>query len=92
MCDLFFALHKSSVSEDFCYYLVTIYSIQAHVYQVTITAARAIPEGAHCQDKNETLCIMNNKRFCFTSGVVCDGIKNCGATDWSKDILFKENL
>ncbi|KAJ0183838.1 hypothetical protein K1T71_000261 [Dendrolimus kikuchii] len=64
-------LSNSSINAD----------INAHLYQVTATSARLRPKKG-CNLKNETVCSMNDADFCFTSGVVCDGIKNCGVNDW----------
>ncbi|XP_050683722.1 uncharacterized protein LOC126978728 [Leptidea sinapis] len=50
-------------------------------YQVTVTTARKKPY-IGCNRKNETICVIGESEFCFTSGVVCDGIKNCGVDDW----------
>ncbi|KAJ8737189.1 hypothetical protein PYW07_000460 [Mythimna separata] len=64
-------LSNSSINSD----------IDADLYQVTVTSARLQP-ATRCNIGNETLCIIDQQNFCFTSGVVCDGIKNCGVTDW----------
>ncbi|CAH4038383.1 unnamed protein product [Pieris brassicae] len=56
-------------------------NIQANFYQVTLTSARYKPRRG-CTLKNETSCTVGQDHFCFTSGVVCDGIKNCGVDDW----------
>ncbi|XP_059062320.1 uncharacterized protein LOC131855110 isoform X1 [Achroia grisella] len=53
----------------------------ANVYQVTATSARNKP-ATGCNFRNETKCVIGDDEFCFTSGVVCDGIKNCGVSDW----------
>ncbi|RVE46852.1 hypothetical protein evm_008497 [Chilo suppressalis] len=55
--------------------------MDAHVYQVTATAGRESPK-AGCNWRNETMCTISETGYCITSGVVCDGIKNCGVTDW----------
>ncbi|CAG9558437.1 unnamed protein product [Danaus chrysippus] len=55
--------------------------INANFYQVTITSARKSP-AAGCNKRNETICTVEDDNFCFTTGVVCDGIKNCGVDDW----------
>ncbi|CAH1647629.1 unnamed protein product [Spodoptera littoralis] len=55
--------------------------INADLYQVTATSARAQPP-TNCNPRNETLCVIDTQEFCFTNGVVCDGIKNCGVSDW----------
>ncbi|KAL0852085.1 hypothetical protein ABMA28_000329 [Loxostege sticticalis] len=55
--------------------------MDANYYQVTATSARKWPKRG-CDAKNETICVTSEDKFCFTSGVVCDGIKNCGITDW----------
>ncbi|XP_038216819.1 uncharacterized protein LOC119835854 [Zerene cesonia] len=55
--------------------------LNAHFYQVTVTSARLKPRSG-CLLKNETICTVGDDDFCFTSGVVCDGIKNCGVDDW----------
>ncbi|XP_023943618.2 uncharacterized protein LOC112049808 [Bicyclus anynana] len=55
--------------------------INAHFYQVTITSARLKPSQG-CNKRNETICTVDRFNFCFTTGVVCDGIKNCGVDDW----------
>ncbi|XP_050560429.1 uncharacterized protein LOC118282011 [Spodoptera frugiperda] len=55
--------------------------INADLYQVTATSARAQPP-TKCSPRNETLCVIDTQEFCFTNGVVCDGIKNCGVSDW----------
>ncbi|CAG9781927.1 unnamed protein product [Diatraea saccharalis] len=55
--------------------------MDANFYQVTATAARKQPSNG-CNSKNETVCDMQSDKYCFTSGVVCDGIKNCGVSDW----------
>ncbi|XP_022118074.2 uncharacterized protein LOC110995294 [Pieris rapae] len=55
--------------------------LNAHLYQVTVTSARKKPRRG-CTLKNETSCTVGEDHFCFTSGVVCDGIKNCGVDDW----------
>lgn len=31
-----------------------------------------------CCRANETKCAIEGMRFCFTGGVACDGIENCG--------------
>lgn len=31
-----------------------------------------------CYRANETKCAIEGRRFCFTGGVACDGIENCG--------------
>lgn len=31
-----------------------------------------------CYRANETVCAIEGKKFCFTGGVACDGIENCG--------------
>ncbi|KAJ8737652.1 hypothetical protein PYW08_000247 [Mythimna loreyi] len=64
-------LSNSSINSD----------IDADLYQVTATSARLQP-ATRCNARNETLCVIDEQNFCFTSGVVCDGIKNCGVTDW----------
>ncbi|CAD0194223.1 unnamed protein product [Chrysodeixis includens] len=64
-------LSNSSINSD----------IDADLYQVTATSARLKPPTG-CNFRNETLCVIDRQEFCFTSGVVCDGIKNCGVTDW----------
>ncbi|XP_026316835.1 uncharacterized protein LOC113227931 isoform X3 [Hyposmocoma kahamanoa] len=55
--------------------------MNANLYEVTATSAR-IKGNKHCNLSNESLCIMGNIHYCFTSGVACDGIKNCGVSDW----------
>ncbi|XP_045457276.1 uncharacterized protein LOC123667416 [Melitaea cinxia] len=55
--------------------------INANFYQVTITAARRAPKSG-CFMRNETICTVDHIDYCFTTGVVCDGIKNCGVDDW----------
>ncbi|KAM3968423.1 uncharacterized protein ACR2FA_001909 [Aphomia sociella] len=55
--------------------------LNANVYQVTATSARKKPLNG-CNFRNETICVIEKDEFCFTSGVVCDGIKNCGVSDW----------
>ncbi|XP_053624856.1 uncharacterized protein LOC128683344 isoform X2 [Plodia interpunctella] len=55
--------------------------LNATQYQITATAARLKPPKG-CAKDNETLCTTLQDEFCFTSGVVCDGIKNCGVPDW----------
>ncbi|CAB3235132.1 unnamed protein product [Arctia plantaginis] len=57
-------------------------AFMAEMYQVTATTARKKPLPGDCQGKNETLCVIDHKEYCFTNGVVCDGIINCGAKDW----------
>uniref|UniRef100_A0A2A4J6I2 Uncharacterized protein n=1 Tax=Heliothis virescens TaxID=7102 RepID=A0A2A4J6I2_HELVI len=64
-------LSNSSINSD----------ISADLYQVTATSARLEPP-TKCNSRNETLCVIDRQEFCFTSGVVCDGIKNCGVSDW----------
>ncbi|XP_047041130.1 uncharacterized protein LOC124645370 [Helicoverpa zea] len=64
-------LSNSSINSD----------ISADLYQVTATSARLEPP-TKCNSRNETLCVIDRQDFCFTSGVVCDGIKNCGVSDW----------
>ncbi|XP_073953633.1 uncharacterized protein isoform X2 [Choristoneura fumiferana] len=77
-----------SVSERFRFRFTSNSSINAdmnaHMYQVTATAARLKPPGEkNCYAKNETVCTIDNgEDYCFTNGVVCDGIKNCGVSDW----------
>ncbi|KAG6449141.1 hypothetical protein O3G_MSEX005906 [Manduca sexta] len=53
----------------------------ANLYQVTATSARQRPKEG-CFRGNETICTVSGGDFCFSSGVVCDGIKNCGVSDW----------
>ncbi|CAK1554895.1 unnamed protein product [Leptosia nina] len=55
--------------------------LNANFYQITATTARVKPSRG-CVVKNETICTIGEDHFCFTSGVVCDGIKNCGVDDW----------
>ncbi|XP_068629588.1 uncharacterized protein [Battus philenor] len=55
--------------------------MNANFYQVTVTVARSAPRGG-CSRRNETICTIDGKDYCFTSGVVCDGINNCGVADW----------
>ncbi|XP_045781123.1 uncharacterized protein LOC123878102 isoform X2 [Maniola jurtina] len=55
--------------------------INANFYQVTITSARQAPFQG-CNRRNETICTVDQLDFCFTTGVVCDGIENCGVDDW----------
>lgn len=55
--------------------------LKANFYQVTITSARMAPVTG-CNKRNETICNVEDENFCFTTGVVCDGIKNCGVDDW----------
>ncbi|XP_031767290.1 uncharacterized protein LOC113517784 [Galleria mellonella] len=55
--------------------------MNANLYQVTATSARKKPS-VGCNFRNETVCVIGDDEFCFTSGVVCDGIKNCGVSDW----------
>ncbi|KOB69299.1 S-adenosylmethionine synthase, partial [Operophtera brumata] len=59
-------LSNSSINSD----------INANQYQVTVTSARKKPLGG-CLQWNETLCNVGQNQFCFTHGVVCDGINNC---------------
>ncbi|XP_041987741.1 uncharacterized protein LOC121739365 isoform X2 [Aricia agestis] len=70
--------------------------IFANFYQVTVTTARVKPPGG-CAKKNETSCTANGIDYCFTSGVSCDGIKNCGVEDWfderrSECVDIEDNL
>ncbi|XP_072930377.1 uncharacterized protein [Epargyreus clarus] len=55
--------------------------MNAYLYQVTATTARQRPPTG-CFKPNETTCTVNHRHYCFTSGVVCDGIRNCGVNDW----------
>ncbi|XP_046974293.1 uncharacterized protein LOC124540669 [Vanessa cardui] len=55
--------------------------LNANFYQVTITSARMAPKRG-CYKRNETVCTVDEINYCFTTGVVCDGIKNCGVDDW----------
>ncbi|XP_026484154.2 uncharacterized protein LOC113392092 [Vanessa tameamea] len=55
--------------------------LNANFYQVTITSARMAPKRG-CHKRNETVCTVDQINYCFTTGVVCDGIKNCGVDDW----------
>ncbi|XP_034837554.1 uncharacterized protein [Maniola hyperantus] len=55
--------------------------INANFYQVTVTSARLAPLKG-CNRRNETICTVDLMNFCFTTGVVCDGIENCGVDDW----------
>ncbi|XP_050357837.1 uncharacterized protein LOC126778392 [Nymphalis io] len=55
--------------------------LNANFYQVTITSARMAPIRG-CYKRNETVCTVDQINYCFTTGVVCDGIKNCGVDDW----------
>ncbi|KAG6449142.1 uncharacterized protein LOC115442892 isoform X2 [Manduca sexta] len=64
-------LSNSSINSD----------INANLYQVTATSARQRPKEG-CFRGNETICTVSGGDFCFSSGVVCDGIKNCGVSDW----------
>ncbi|XP_028168505.1 uncharacterized protein LOC114358679 [Ostrinia furnacalis] len=64
-------LSNSSINSD----------MNANLYQVTATSARKKPRKG-CDLKNESTCVISEDEYCFTSGVVCDGIKNCGVTDW----------
>ncbi|XP_063632880.1 uncharacterized protein LOC134803967 [Cydia splendana] len=93
ICDTIDAKNKkspyfvTSVRERFKFHFWSNSSINldmnAHMYQVTATAARMLSRREkRCYRKNESLCVNNEKRYCFTSGVVCDGIKNCGVADW----------
>ncbi|XP_075991416.1 uncharacterized protein LOC142986701 [Anticarsia gemmatalis] len=75
-------LSNSSINSD----------MNADMYQITGTTARLKPNNASCNNKNETLCVSDRKKFCFTSGVVCDGIKNCGVTDWYDERPSECNL
>lgn len=54
---------------------------QAHMYQVTATAARVRPP-VGCSASNETECSVSNEGYCLTTGIVCDGINNCGVPNW----------
>ncbi|XP_026332914.1 uncharacterized protein LOC113239946 isoform X2 [Hyposmocoma kahamanoa] len=54
--------------------------INAHSYLVTATSARL--EGNNSCRANETKCAIEGKIFCFTGGVACDGIENCGLAAW----------
>ncbi|KPI96057.1 hypothetical protein RR46_06791 [Papilio xuthus] len=51
------------------------------MYQMSVTAARSAPP-AGCRG-NETGCSIDGGDYCFTSGVVCDGVNNCGLADWN---------
>ncbi|XP_037978049.2 uncharacterized protein LOC119694835 [Plutella xylostella] len=59
----------------------TLNKIADNFYQVTATAARATND-SDCPLSNETLCTFQDRNYCFTSGVFCDGIRNCGVGDW----------
>ncbi|KPJ09322.1 hypothetical protein RR48_15463 [Papilio machaon] len=54
--------------------------MNANLYQMSVTAARSAPP-AGCRG-NETGCSIDGGDYCFTSGVVCDGVNNCGLADW----------
>ncbi|KAL4717681.1 hypothetical protein ACJJTC_000830 [Scirpophaga incertulas] len=64
-------LSNSSINTD----------MDANIYQVTATSARKKPISG-CNMINESYCTINEDNYCFTSGVECDGIKNCGVSDW----------
>ncbi|XP_026316826.1 uncharacterized protein LOC113227931 isoform X2 [Hyposmocoma kahamanoa] len=51
--------------------------MNANLYEVTATSAR-IKGNKHCNLSNESLCIMGNIHYCFTSGVACDGLMSVG--------------
>ncbi|KAH9628006.1 hypothetical protein HF086_017981 [Spodoptera exigua] len=74
-------LSNSSINSD----------INANLYQVTATSAREQPK-TKCSPRNETLCVIDTQEYCFTNGVVCDGIKNCGVSDWFDERKSKCSL
>ncbi|CAK1588758.1 unnamed protein product [Parnassius mnemosyne] len=67
------------------------FDMNANLYQVTATAARIAPPRG-CSLRNETSCNIYSVDYCFTSGVVCDGINNCGVADWFDERKSQCNL
>ncbi|XP_004929887.1 uncharacterized protein LOC114245164 [Bombyx mandarina] len=65
--------------------------LNADIYQITATSARK-RSLSNCYPRNESTCTINNVTYCYTSGVVCDGIKNCGINDWFDEHLSKCSL
>ncbi|KAJ2943528.1 hypothetical protein O0L34_g16637 [Tuta absoluta] len=62
--------------------------IEAHAYEVTATTARLRDQSKKsCSKVNETECWdpVDDEYYCMTSGVVCDGIKNCGTVNWNDE-------
>ncbi|KAI5640216.1 hypothetical protein NE865_07315 [Phthorimaea operculella] len=60
--------------------------MEANSYSVTVTTARMRPVNGSCfSKKNETECHApppHDKYFCITSAAICDGINNCGVSNW----------